>query len=268
MLGPWGGHANGRIPLTALARVPGATGHHLRVDAADALGRLIRQAGNPDPALTGGYRTYQRQVDLYREKLGKVPVAEPGTSNHGYALAADCYPALWEWLHAHERDVRGHGWVHPSWAKKPNRYGRMVEPWHWEYHADLDRHPGSGPPPPGPPDQGDDDVIPFNTRGAHVEEFQHDLDRLWDLSGKGTTGIAGDRLLVYDGHYGTKTADRLQHMIWRLEDPRYVGPSRYPLYGKALYPLPPTVGVSTMTQAIIAGVLTREVPETLLPPTV
>ena len=59
----------------------------------------------------------------------------PGTSNHGWALAADLCGGiqvdnspehLWLLDHAAEYD-----WFHPSWAMAGG--GGPFEPWHWEY---------------------------------------------------------------------------------------------------------------------------------------
>ncbi len=105
-LGPWGGHSNGRIPLTALSRVdyPGIqldvfpnslSGLYLNPDAAVAMLAMLkeynRQTGNylhPNE----GYRTYDGQVywKNYWTAQGKPGnAATPGYSNHGWGQAVD-----------------------------------------------------------------------------------------------------------------------------------------------------------------------------------
>lgn len=134
----WGGHANGRIPLAALASIGPA--HRLRHDAAAAWTALQQQAtadlGHPI-GMTDSYRTYEAQVDLKARK-GSL-AATPGRSNHGWGLALDLVTGGWDgqvmlWL---ETNAARYGWFHPEWARSN---GSNPEHWHWEY--------AGGEPPP------------------------------------------------------------------------------------------------------------------------
>jgi hypothetical protein len=134
--GQWGGHQNGRIPLPALCPVPG-TAVLLRCDAArsfTAMSAAYAQTFGRPIVLTDGYRDYAGQVSC---RAGKGDLcADPGTSNHGWALAADLGggiqtfgTAAHEWMRANGRRF---GWHHPRWAQ---RGGSKPEAWHWEFGA-------------------------------------------------------------------------------------------------------------------------------------
>lgn len=135
--GEWGGYANGRIPLSALAAISG--GHHLRPDAAAAWTALqqaaIRDLGRAI-GVTDSYRSYEAQVATKAAK-GSL-AATPGRSNHGWGLAMDLDTGGWhgtamQWLQA---NAHRYGWHHPDWAQID---GSKPEHWHWEYRG------GSGP---------------------------------------------------------------------------------------------------------------------------
>lgn len=130
--GPWGGHANGRIPLSELAPL-GST--YLRRDAATAFLAMSAayqaEFGRPI-TLTDGYRDYAGQVSC-RARKGNL-CANPGTSNHGWALAVDLGGGVQEfgtpqheWMQA---NGPAYGFHHPTWAQ---RGGSKPEPWHWEF---------------------------------------------------------------------------------------------------------------------------------------
>ena len=139
--GPWGGHANGRIPENLLTTIPWDGRIKLRADAAAALVELDRaflaQFGYHLP-LNDGYRTYDEQVDAKRQYGDGA--ATPGTSNHGWAMAIDVgdqshwvigftHP-IYYWLKA---NGPAYGWVHPPFAE-PGGPG-PDEAWHWEFYG-------------------------------------------------------------------------------------------------------------------------------------
>jgi hypothetical protein len=112
--GPEGGPAygNGRIPLTALAHPAQAPTAWFRPDAAAAFDRLsaayAARFGHP-LRVTDSYRDYAHQVSTKAEK-GYL-AAKPGTSNHGWGLAADLAiggygSADYQWLKAQRPRVR------------------------------------------------------------------------------------------------------------------------------------------------------------------
>lgn len=129
----WGGYPNGLIPETALCPVGSA--HRMRCDAAAAFGAMSTAyalAYGQPLCLTDSYRSYPAQIDVYQRKPSLA--ALPGTSNHGWGLAADlCGGAenfgsdQHEWLLQHAPTF---GWGLPAWAQPG---GGRPEPWHWEY---------------------------------------------------------------------------------------------------------------------------------------
>jgi hypothetical protein len=151
-VGPWGGHANGRIPLSALVAIPWATSLYLRADACEALTALnsafrARFLGR-NIGVTDAYRDYETQVRLKAQKGAFA--ATPGTSNHGWALATDLASSInsfgtpeHEWMRA---NAPAYGWVHPVWAHDNNPDNGQQEPWHWEFIGGGDA-PSTGPDP-------------------------------------------------------------------------------------------------------------------------
>ncbi len=120
-------YGNGRIPAAALAPV-GSTGARMWQPAAQALTGLIAaaKADGVTIGVTEGYRPYDEQVSLAKSEglysQGGL-AAVPGTSEHGWGLAADLRldgPAL-TWMRA---NAGRFGFV----ADVPR------ESWHWAYH--------------------------------------------------------------------------------------------------------------------------------------
>ena len=128
---------NGQIPLELLCR-PRFANVLLRCDAAQALERLnaaYRAAFGRDLAVSGGYRTLAEQEQARAQK-GDL-AAQPGTSNHGRALAVDFseFGAVGQfddpdylWM---VDNAPQFGWIHPA-AMGPGGSGPL-EPWHWEF---------------------------------------------------------------------------------------------------------------------------------------
>ncbi|MDT4991283.1 MAG: zinc D-Ala-D-Ala carboxypeptidase [Actinoplanes sp.] len=121
-------YGNGKVPASALEQV-GATGQRLWAPAAEALTRLTvdAKAAGVTIGITDSYRSYAAQVDLAQRKglysQGGL-AARPGTSEHGWGLAADLDlngPAL-TWMRANagrygfDDDVARESW---HWAYKP-----------------------------------------------------------------------------------------------------------------------------------------------------
>ncbi|OZB50595.1 MAG: hypothetical protein B7X40_01690 [Cellulomonas sp. 14-74-6] len=120
-------YGNGRIPDSALAPV-GNTGTRMWAPAAAALTRLIAaaKADGVTIGVTETYRPYDEQVQLATTKglysQGGV-AAKPGTSEHGWAIAADLQlnGAAQAWM---QRNAPSYGFQ----ADVPG------ESWHWGYH--------------------------------------------------------------------------------------------------------------------------------------
>jgi hypothetical protein len=133
--GPVGGpvYGNGRIPLTALAHPAQAPTAWFRPDAAAGFDRLsaayAARFGHP-LRVTDSYRDYAHQVSTKAAKPGLA--AEPGTSNHGWGLAADIVVGSYSsadylWLRA---NGPRYGWDNPTWARQG---GSRPEKWHWDF---------------------------------------------------------------------------------------------------------------------------------------
>lgn len=146
--GPWGGYANGKIPLSALTPIPWSDRGPmlLRSDATKALGELnaeFKSVFGYDIPINSAYRDFAAQVEAREEwcAAGKCQnAATPGTSNHGWALAVDIatknHAAIhytspeYLWL---KKNAGKYGWVHPAYME-PGGTGPF-EPWHWEYYG-------------------------------------------------------------------------------------------------------------------------------------
>lgn len=137
--GPWGGFSNGEIPTEQLTTIPWDSRMFLRQDAAASLIAMnadFRLTFGFDIPLNDAYRTYAQQV-IDKQTYGDG-AAEPGTSNHGWAMAVDIGDpshmvigyddAIYAWLKA---NAGRYGWKHPDWAEPDGRGPH--EAWHWEY---------------------------------------------------------------------------------------------------------------------------------------
>jgi LAS superfamily LD-carboxypeptidase LdcB len=81
--------------------------------------------------VTDSYRDYAHQVSTKAAK-GYL-AARPGTSNHGWGLAADVQvggygSADYQWL---LHNAPAYGWSNPGWARAG---GSKHEPWHYEFN--------------------------------------------------------------------------------------------------------------------------------------
>ena len=119
-------YGNGRIPASALEPV-GTTGASMWAPAAESLDRLIAaaKADGVTIGVTEGYRSYDEQVSLATAKglysQGGL-AAQPGTSEHGWGMAADL-----------RLDPAGLAWM----RENAGRFGFVEstprESWHWSY---------------------------------------------------------------------------------------------------------------------------------------
>lgn len=119
-------YGNGRIPAGALKPV-GDTGHKLWAPAAESLTRLVADAKRDGVTIgiSDSYRSYDEQVDLARRKglysQGGL-AAKPGTSEHGWGMAADL-----------DLNAKALSWMRAN----AGRYGFAEnvprENWHWAY---------------------------------------------------------------------------------------------------------------------------------------
>lgn len=119
-------YGNGHIPAAALAPV-GTTGARLWQPAAQALTGLIAaaKADGVTIGVTEGYRSYDEQVSLAKSEglysQGGL-AAQPGTSEHGWGMAADL-----------QLDGQAQAWMRAN----AGRFGFVAdvprESWHWAY---------------------------------------------------------------------------------------------------------------------------------------
>ena len=119
-------YGNGKIPEQALSRV-GNTRHRLWAPAAAALESMIEAARRDGVkiGITDSYRSYSEQVDLVRRKglysQGGL-AAKPGTSDHGWGMAADL-----------DLDTKAQAWMRANGPKFGFHEDTPREPWHWGY---------------------------------------------------------------------------------------------------------------------------------------
>ena len=116
-----------------------ANGHAYRLQRSGAASPRRGDAGRGRERCEGGdgmwrwsgARQLGRQAARRRTRGGLA--APPGQSNHGWGLAVDFCPSVYEgrsgrWLH----DVGPvFGWDNPEWARGGG--SAAYEPWHWEY---------------------------------------------------------------------------------------------------------------------------------------
>ena len=132
----WGGYQNGYIPTSALCAIPWQTVDHLRCDALAkfvALNALYKAKFGANICVNDGYRSYAKQVALYNE-LGPKVAAVPGTSNHGWAIAADLGCGVGIFGNARHvwfsENAPKYNWAQPTWALEGSS---RAEAWHWQY---------------------------------------------------------------------------------------------------------------------------------------
>lgn len=133
----WGGYSNGQIPVSELSPV---SGFYFRKDAAQAMISLraaYASALGRALVINDGYRDLAGQQQAWNDyQNGGNLAAPPGTSNHGWAIAADFGGEVYsssssaghQWLQAH---APAYGWW---WA---GRYFSQVENWHWEFDGNY-----------------------------------------------------------------------------------------------------------------------------------
>ncbi len=119
-------YGNGRIPASALSKV-GDTNHRLWAPAAESLTRMIADAKRDGVTIgiTDSYRPYAEQVDLVRRKglysQGGL-AAKPGTSEHGWGMAADL-----------DLNSKALTWMRANAEKYGFDENVPRESWHWAY---------------------------------------------------------------------------------------------------------------------------------------
>lgn len=151
----WGGHANGRIPTSAMKQVSVVKGSpYLRPDAADAYGRLdaaFRNSFGGALTITEGYRTYDLQYSYFTTRYSKVsyttnirfegaywalrpgqdPAAVPGTSNHGWGVSCDFGAGVASYGTAQKIWMNKNAPLY-GWEPTGDSFGPQ-EPWHFDY---------------------------------------------------------------------------------------------------------------------------------------
>jgi LAS superfamily LD-carboxypeptidase LdcB len=119
-------YGNGKIPASALEQV-GTTRHKLWAPAAESLTRMISDAEKAGVhiGITDSYRPYAEQVDLARRKglysQGGL-AAKPGTSEHGWGMAADL-----------DLNAKALAWVRENGSKYGFYNTAPRESWHWGF---------------------------------------------------------------------------------------------------------------------------------------
>ncbi|RZT59308.1 D-alanyl-D-alanine carboxypeptidase-like protein [Microcella alkaliphila] len=189
----WGGHQNGRIPLTALSPIgkgalPGGMQfgkqqyvHHTVARAWQALVRAVAAETGVRLRVSEGYRDFALQQH-YWNTLPFPQAATPGTSSHGWARAIDMYGYTVSALQAVRR-------IGPTFGWSLETGDRVREPWHIEYVASLISPPDfadDGTNPIRPPDEMrlPMTVRVFRRSDTAIEE--------WSRVGDTITSTAGD----------------------------------------------------------------------------
>ncbi len=140
---------NGRIPLSKLraisppdydADLQGPAMMHPEAAYNYELMHAAAKADGIDLAISYSYRTYAKQLEKWANyQAGGNVAAQPGASNHGWALALDLNIARissTDW-----RPMPGLSAERFNWLKQhAGRYGyhnndASSEPWHWDYEG-------------------------------------------------------------------------------------------------------------------------------------
>lgn len=117
-------YANGRLPDSALAEIPG--GRLANDGAAASWNAGPAKAGLRPLGPNSSYRTYEKQVEFYN-LYGAGRAAYPGTSNHGWGHAVDLADGgrwMREWIIEHGHQF---GWY---WGEVTS------EPWHCTFNPE------------------------------------------------------------------------------------------------------------------------------------
>jgi D-alanyl-D-alanine carboxypeptidase len=119
-------YGNGKVPAGALEQV-GNTKHKLWAPAAESLTKLMADAKKDgvNIGITDSYRSYEEQVDLAQRKglysQGGL-AAKPGTSEHGWGMAADL-----------DLNAKALTWMRANGARYGFAENVPRETWHWAY---------------------------------------------------------------------------------------------------------------------------------------
>ena len=180
------GYQNGRLPASALSRIPGRG--RLRKPAAYAYSAMAARARRDgvnlsiyDGSISRSYRTLAQQ---YRAKqIYGSNAATPGTSNHGLGLAVD----LHNWTQRNWIDRRGAAY---GWAKKWS--DASWEFWHLRWRGGI--YKGAAPFRP----------LRYGSMGARVKRVQRELRRrgFQSVPVKGRT----------HGYYGRSTVSAVKRV--------------------------------------------------------
>lgn len=232
------GQSNGRITSALLKPVNPNTAwvmHHLAARAWEAMRHAAWRAGVQLSVSGNPYRSYERQVSLFRERytstydpginslddkrvwngvtyykrLGVAPVAVPGTSNHGWGLAVDTAIDAdgdlgFEWP-VKSLTSNAIQWLLANASRYGFSWEIQVEPWHLRYvagdaipQAVRDYEAGTSTPPPAP------DVpkatIRLGSTGAEVTKMQNHC-KFW-----------GWYPYTVDGSCGPKTVEAIKKL--------------------------------------------------------
>ena len=151
------GYANGRLPSSALASIPGRGRlHKPAAYAYTAMAHTARARGVSlaiyDGSISRSYRTLSQQYAAKRTYGSNA--ATPGTSNHGWGLAVDLHsPAQRRWI---DNNGERYGWA-KKWSDASWEY------WHLRYRHGIYR-----PQAPFRP-------LRYRSMGARVKRVQREL---------------------------------------------------------------------------------------------
>lgn len=222
------GQTNGRLSAALLRPVNPNTAwvmHHLAARAWEALRHNAWRAGVRLSVSGNPYRSYEQQVNLFRQRytsvydpglntledkrvwngvtyykrLGVAAVAVPGTSNHGWGLAVDTAidadgDLAFEWP-TNSLNQAAINWLLANASKFGFSWELQSEPWHIRYvtgdkipQAVLDYEKGTTTPPPAP------DVpratIRLGSTGAEVTKLQNQC-KFWGWYPHNVDGSCG-----------------------------------------------------------------------------
>jgi hypothetical protein len=121
---------NGRLTADMLAPIPWAPSKLVANEIlyyVVQMGRAYQSIFGVYPTINDAYRTYDRQLDLFRER-GYPDAAYPGTSNHGTGRALDVAVGSYGSMRWHFMNETAR-----MFGFRPLNEGNLrFEPWHWQ----------------------------------------------------------------------------------------------------------------------------------------
>lgn len=197
----WGGYWNGRIPLSKLVVVRGEYFETVAGKQVVLLGAAFAAHFGKPLVINDGYRDYAGQQvtwKIYRQ--GGNQAAYPGTSNHGWARAADFGSGVQSFGSAEKRWMDANAPDY-GWYPTGNSF-RKREAWHFDYQGSPTIIPAS-----------DAATIPIPAQLRYLTKAGHNMMYLGELTATAGTGRVA---AIPEGGSPYIFANATEYNDWRM----------------------------------------------------